>query len=291
MSDDEAVVQVSPGDSRAELYRWQTWVHVGPGADNCEDVDEANGTVSCGNPLHFHAWCRLPNQFQQEELREKALAAKARKMRLLREPGADLCEIMESEIEALARRGESVRPAVTEELVAQDWWRYLLDATRQLQVEHEDPDDDETPLRWEHIEDDRLKALALRADAAGDPEAADEHADELAMLEQRVLAYDAAVMARRDELAQPVRDELAALDISDLIDRLRDARIDAEGSKAYQATIAEWTWVTGSFRQVEGSPHFQSPVDLRTQPTDVIAALSSAFGDLEREKGGLAQGN
>src|SRR5262245_39990006 len=49
----------SEDDMRAveKLFSFSGFVHVGPGARECEDGEDG----SCGNPLHFHDWCRLPN--------------------------------------------------------------------------------------------------------------------------------------------------------------------------------------------------------------------------------------
>jgi hypothetical protein len=91
-----------------QMFRYSTWVHVGPGAVDCEAINEQAGTNECSNPLHFHAWCRLPNQFQHREIREKALAAKARKTRLLRDPESDR-DVQERE-EGQDGDGEPLRP-------------------------------------------------------------------------------------------------------------------------------------------------------------------------------------
>jgi hypothetical protein len=80
-----------------ELFKYSAWVHVGQGAEDCEEARDGH----CGNPLHFHAWCRLPNQLQHEDIRERALAAKARRIRQLRDPEADAYEILESDMSEL----------------------------------------------------------------------------------------------------------------------------------------------------------------------------------------------
>jgi hypothetical protein len=60
-----------------ELFRYSSWVHIGGGAEDCEEAE----TGTCADPLHFHAWCRLPNQLQHADIRERALASKARRIR------------------------------------------------------------------------------------------------------------------------------------------------------------------------------------------------------------------
>src|SRR3954451_1473894 len=46
----------------AQMFQFSTYLHVGPGAEGCEDF------ASCADPLHFHAWCRLPNKFQHKDI-------------------------------------------------------------------------------------------------------------------------------------------------------------------------------------------------------------------------------
>lgn len=276
-------IPAKPGQSRAQLYTWQAWVHVGPEAENCEDIDEEAGTNECRNPLHFHAWVRLPNAHQQRDIRERALAAKARRMRLMREEGSDLNVIFETDIERLAVRGEAVRAEITEELVSADWWRYVLDAQREMMFQTKE---DSEELRWEHLGDDneRMKEIrALHADA--------QPKEELAILERRYAEYEEEFERLRSGNEQPVRDELAALDISQLIDRLRDHRIAQEGSDTFEHTKAEWELVTCTHCFPEGPLVFADVKMLSDQPTSVLDQLEAAFKDLNAEKGGLASGN
>jgi hypothetical protein len=80
----------------------------------------------CGNPLHFHAWCRLPNQLQHEDIRERALAAKARRIRQLRDPECDAYQILESDMSELLRIGDE--GLIVDELANKDWWKRQIDA-------------------------------------------------------------------------------------------------------------------------------------------------------------------
>src|SRR4051812_30709654 len=73
--------------SREELFRWSTWVHVGDGADECalaqavgdSDYKLGKPIPTCEDPGHFHAWLRLPNPLQRRDIVDKARAARARK--------------------------------------------------------------------------------------------------------------------------------------------------------------------------------------------------------------------
>src|SRR4051794_11552830 len=82
-----------------KLLRYADYVHVGPGADACPEGEKG----TCQDPFHFHAYCRMPNQFQHAQIREFGLAAKARRMRQLRDPDADSHQILEAEMENLLR--------------------------------------------------------------------------------------------------------------------------------------------------------------------------------------------
>lgn len=284
MAIDEA--PANPGTARAQLYKWQTWVHVGPDAGNCEDVNEDEGTNECHNPLHFHAWVRLPNPHQWRDIREKALAAKARRMRLMREEGSDLYVITQEEIEGLARRGEAAREQVIDELVQMDWWKHTLSAQRDLMFEREDPDDEESPLRWEHIDEDRARGREIRSLHEDE-----QPKDELKLIDERVNAFDKAFEEAKLEAARPLREELEALDISALLDRLWDARVGMEGSRFFDVTFGEWEMVTCTYRAIEGESYWFAPPELGRVPEAITEAVQAAFYDLNREKGGVAQGN
>src|SRR4051812_13441277 len=75
----------STSRDRSQMFEFSGYVHVGPGAKECEHGEDGE----CDNAVHFHAWTRLPNPFQQQAIREKANAAKARKRRVLRDPESD----------------------------------------------------------------------------------------------------------------------------------------------------------------------------------------------------------
>src|SRR3954465_4912909 len=105
-----------------QLFRYSAWVHVGAGAERCEEGE----TGPCGNPLLFHAWCRLPNQLQHQEIRERALAAKARRIRQLRDPESDAAQILASDMDELRRVAS--HEDLVDELVRKDWWKRQMEA-------------------------------------------------------------------------------------------------------------------------------------------------------------------
>jgi hypothetical protein len=258
--------------SAARLFRYSTWVHVGPGADSCEDAQGG-----CANPLHFHAWCRLPNQFQHREIRLKALAAKASRARQLRDQGTDSYEVLEGELDELLRAGELVRDAVIDELLSKNWWKEYLEAMKDVRAD-ETLGDGEGAL-YEHIEQDqqRLSALSLMDEA-------ERPADEFSELQSHVIAYHTAVAARHLERVKPERDALADRPMPELIDLLRTDRIAAAANEEFAHVYNSWQWLAGTLTQPgpAGTRVFASIEALSDVAPEVIEALQEAFDDLEK---------
>lgn len=254
------------------LYRYSTWLHVGPGAEECEAVNEGAGSNQCSNPLHFHAWCRLPNQYQHRDIREKALAGKARRLRALRDPDSDVAVIMEQEIEALAHQGDAAIPDIVEELTAKDWWRDYIEASQDVR----EIEDDRGVKTFEHIDADmeRWRELAAK------PE--DERGADFAALEEHISAYNTAVDARREEIAKPRREALAARDLNALLDMLSDQRLDAEANGVYLHEYATLEWLTCTLRYPGGPEVFASRDQLERASDEVIEALKATYVDLEK---------
>lgn len=260
-----------------QMFRYSAWVHVGPEAEQCAEV--AADAHHCANPLHFHAWCRLPNQFQHREIRLKALAAKASRQRQLRDEGSDPYEILESDLDELLRAGELVRDAIVDELMAKSWWKEYLEAMKDVRADTEIGPDGENDAHYEHIEQDqqRLAAVSLM-------EEKDRPADEFDELQSHVLAYHTAVAARHLERTKPERDALTERPISDLIDLLRNDRIAAAGNDEFSHVYNSWQWVAGTLTQPgpDGKRIFASVDALSEAAPEVVEALQEAFDDLER---------
>jgi len=265
----------------ATLYRWSTWVHVGPGAEDCEAVDEAQGTNDCSNPLHHHLWCRLPNQYQHREIREAALAAKARRARQYRDPDSDASVILDAELEAIAAEGEGAKPAIVEELVAKDWWRDYMEA----QAAVRELEDEEGAKRFEHIERDMTRWQEL---AAMDPDA--RPADEWSELEGHITAYNDAVDAEREAASKPRHDALSERDVSELTDMLRKQRVDMDANGQFQHEYATLEWLTCTLTKPDGPPAFASRDVLVKQDEDLLEQIKAAYIDLETTQRLSAEG-
>jgi hypothetical protein len=274
-------VEVPPvRDNVARLYEYSAWVHIGPGADGCEDVNEDEGRVDCSNPTHFHAWCRLPNQLQHRELREKGLAAKARRTRLLRDPESDAFAILEEELDQLARLGDEAKASIVDEILAKTWWRDYQEAVADVRETEGEADEDGEPGKlYEHIEDDQQRFLELSEMA---PE--DRSEDEYESLRRHLTTYNDLVDERARAIAQPARTTLEALDINALVDKVRDDRIESSSMETFLHTYNIREWALCTLRsKVRPERLFPSVEALEQAAPEVIAEIGRVFTDLEAD--------
>lgn len=274
------------------LYRYSTWVHVGPGAEECEGIDEDEGTNACGNPLHFHAWCRLPNPLQHREIRECGLAAKARRVRELRDPETDPYAVLEEELESLGRRG--AKDSVIVELLQADAWKDHMEAVIDVtEIPAPDQPAAEEELKlYAHIEadQDRYVELGEKKQAADGGEIAEE--EELKRLDDHIRAYNAAVDERRAEIEKPRREALDAKDISELLDMLRDQRIDVDSNAQFMHTYSLFQWLACTLRDPKSAVRIWSERSQLDQAApEVIFAVQDTFQDLDRTRQEVMQGN
>lgn len=282
--DTPPVAESSPAEKQGltEMWQFSDYVHVGPGAEECEEAIDG----SCANPLHFHAWCRLPNPFQNASIREKALAAKARKERQLRDPQADSYEILEAEMDRLRRianEGDRGKTALVEDLLAQTLWKDSLTAMRELAEEDE----------WKTIAEDRERFQALNSMPADD-----RPADEYGELERHLKAYEDALNARREEEQKPQREALEAKSVDELIEQIKDSRIESEANEDFMRVFSLWEWYTGTMKcrdPERGFPTervFGDVNHLQNAAPEVIEALDATFTELETAMGSKnAMGN
>lgn len=261
-----------------EMFRYAEYVHVGPGAENCEEGEKG----TCGDPLHFHAFCRLPNQFQHSDIREKANGAKARRQRQMRTEGMDSHDILEADLDDIRRSVElSEDPSVlVDEIVQKTWWKDHQRAQAEVDEREE----------FETIQKDFERARELEAM----PE--DQRpAEEFEELRQHTTKYMDAVTAKRDEIQKPQRDALMSRETDELIEMVRKDRIEQEGSNSFMETYSKWEWYLGTLKPVEeGSPSvrvFESIEHLEGAAPEVVDALDRTFTMLERAMQGGQTGN
>ncbi len=263
----------------SQLYKWSAWLHIGPGAEKCEAVNEEQGVNDCSNPLHFHAFCRLPNPFDHREIREAALAAKARRVRLLRDPDSDAAAILEDEIARLAREGDLAKESIVDELLQQDWWRDFLEATAEIR----EMEDESGSQIFEHIERD----VAKYQREAGDTDE-DQLSEELAALRAHITRYNDLIDKRREELTEPRKQALEQRDINSLLDMVRDLRIDADSNEHFSHEYSALQWLAGTFRTPGGEPMFPSREVMQRADTAIVEGLQETFNDLAKtqQRGG-----
>lgn len=260
----ETVEQASDaGKTPAELFRYTTYVHVGEGADACEQ----GATGLCADPQHFHAFVRLPNQFQHADIRRRAQADKARRLRQLRDSESDAAVVLDADMDELLRVGDMV--ALVDELVNKDWWKDHLEAMREV----------EELERFEHISADRERLQQIN-ELPADKRPADEY-DELT---KHTKSYSDAVEAKRDELQAPRRLALEALTAEKLVELVREERIEAEATAQFMETYSKWEWFAGTLRP-PGRPAqklYDTIDQLEDESPEIIDAIRAAYQDLER---------
>lgn len=269
--------ETSPAETQdhVRIFQHSDFVHVGPGAEECEDVKEEEFISNCGNPTHFHAWVHTPNQFQHNSIRTKALAAKARKLRALHDLESDSRVILDSEMEELRVNGN--REILIQEIVQKDAVKNYWQAMREVQEEEE----------YKHYEEDRTRLAALNA-------LLEENRDqeEFEALEKHLTAYADKVRETIDQIQKPIKEALEERSMDDLIEIVTEDRIQAEATQEFEDVYSLWEWFIGTIRlrtkTAAGHPNerYYSDIEqLKAAPPEVISGLSSAFEDLDAEAG------
>lgn len=280
---DQPIEQTSEEEPRhaaadaRRMFRWSQFIDIGAGAEECEHKRDG----ACDDPEHFHAWVRIPNPVQHRDVRERALAAQARKQRALRDPETDAHVILESEIDALRLAG-TMEPVV-DELAGKDYGTDLLDAQREVMEREE----------FEHIlrDQERMREIIAMPE---DEQPADERDELVRHLDGWADAIEAATSAAQERRKEAFR----AMDDGQLLDHLRTQRIEAEGEREYMHVYGLWEMVAGAY-QVEPHPslrrphkhHFRDPGELREQAPEIIDALRETLDQLRVAQQRAAQGN
>lgn len=270
-------------EPQEKLYRYSAWIHIGEGADGCEQAS----TGGCEDPQHFHAWCRMPNQIQHEEIRERALAAKARRTRVLRDPQTDAHDALELTLDELARGGDAVKEALADELLRQQRWTALTEAStdvieKQDGYEPQQPGDEGEPepiKPYEHIVRDKARLEELQA-----LEPDDRPADEFESLTRHAAAFDAEVEVRFHDLYDPQHKALVDRDISGIIDMVRDERIAREANATFMGFYSQEEWLECTLMRPGGPQRFKSLAEIRRVSPEEYEALRSTYDGLEADQ-------
>lgn len=269
--------ETSPAEDQEQdkIFRHSMFVHIGPGSDECEHVDEEKFISTCTDPAHFHAWVHTPNQFQHNSIRTKAMAAKARKLRSLRDVESDSRTILDGEIEQIVFEGN--RQILIEELVTKDQVKNYWQAMKEVQEEPE----------YEHYEEDRTRLAALNAMPA---EKRDE--EEYIELGNHMAKYGDQVREVIDNIQKPLRDSLEAHDTEKLAALVTEDRIQAESQSEFDDVYSQWEWYIGTcklwLKDQAGHPDERYYTDiekLKAAPSEVISGLAEAFTELDAAAG------
>jgi ribosomal protein L16 Arg81 hydroxylase len=263
----------------AALFKWSEYVHVGIGAEECENRE--NG--KCRDPEHFHAWCRLANQFQLRDITEKSHAARARRIMALKDPDSDARIIMEEELQRI--RESDMKDLLIDEILDQDFNEVMLEAVRTVDdIDAEIPElesEGEEPVKlYATIDQDREEYRRLR----DLPE--DQRGEDFDKLEQRVEAHAKAVTDEKDRILKVKREPLEKMDWDQLIEIVRSDRIKEEGDQAALQAFNTWHWYVCTYKPVpQGRPServFSSYNAMRYEADSaVVAAIEATFADLE----------
>lgn len=253
----------------AKLFRYSDYIDVGEDAEDCEQ----GHTGRCTDERHFHAWVRVPNQFQHEAITLKARAARARVQRALRDPEADINQILEADILDLQERSEP--EDIIKALLDVDLLQDRLGAMRELEGDEEGP----FAHRTEDIERRReLDQLPEDDDTTAEKEQLDRESER----------YVAAVEEQIELIRRPKHDALAQLDMNALMERWRDERIKADGNNAFQSAYQRYAWFSCTLKPcASGHPQdrvFKELKDLDMAASEVLTALGSTFRSLEMDQ-------
>lgn len=267
--------------SEETMFKWSGFVHVGPGAEECPDDG-----VGCSDRSHFHAWVRLPNQYVHRDIAEKADAARARKIRQLKDPECDAYALLDLAVFELRQQAESWRPApdtenplnetveaIIDELMSEDHNQDMLDVLTEVDDREE----------FERINQDQERYRTI-LDMPEEEQPADER-DELG---RHIQAYVDTIQAELTRVQEPRRDALRDTPLEGLLERLRDKRIDQDGYEERLHVYNTWMWWACTFapevNETVGRPTTRRWPDIdamKEEASEVLGEIQMAFHDLE----------
>lgn len=259
------------------LYRYSAWIHVGHGAEQCSEIDEAAGTNRCGDSAHFHAWCRVPNPLQEEEIRERALAAKARRIRQVRSQGSDANEILEVELETLQAEPDA-KDRMAKEVAASDWAQDYMAAVGLVRDLDDDGEGAEEGVKlFAHVDDDKTRYAMLSALPESErPE------DEYLELQAHLADYEGRCTTHFEAIQNPKRESYLSMDDLALLELTRRKRVERIGHDEFMRAYAANEWLSCALTEKKsGQPCFRDMDHIKNADPEVLTALQVIFADLE----------
>ena len=285
------LVDLEPAAAQAEvkdtLFRYSAFVDIGGDAKTCPNARDGK----CKWTGHFHAWIRLPNAFQQDDIREKGLAAKARKLRELRDPESDAAVVLEERFAAFADD-----QAFIDELINEMVGREEIEDFLQAQADVNEREE------YQFIAQDQEH---YRRMAEGDlPE--EQQSDEFKRLARHLAAHSEAVRTALAEIQANKRAEWQQRPAEEILAMAKAKRADDEADHAFMAAYDAWTWFTGTFK-VDIHPDTKHPHvpmwreigradrpemgTLFSESPEVVDGLRTAFNELRASLQRGAAGN
>lgn len=265
--------------TRQDMFRYASLVHVGEGAEECEHAEDG----ACQDDTHFHAWVRLPNPFQVRDIAEKAKAARARKVRMMKDTESDAYVVLESELDGI--KSEESRPLLVSEILDGDFVQDY-DAAMKAVLDMDDPDyvpkddDDEIPKLYANIRQDQeeYERQSLL------PE--DQREEDYEELQKTMARFGDHLQEELEKIKEPRTKQLNERPIEELVDIIRQERIKSDGDEAYLHTYNSWMWFVCTFKPKKtGTPNervFKDFTQFKYEtPSEVIAVLQQTFTRLE----------
>lgn len=274
---EEALEPVAQTATAKKMFKYSDYLDLGEGAEECEHKRDGQ----CEDPEHFHAWCRLPNEYQRDDIRKKALAAKARKVRELSDPESDASVVLDQDFATI--EDPMFKGILIEELLQREWAEDYIQAQQDVEEREE----------FEHIEQDREEYHRLNAAEAELPE--EEQSDEYKRLIAHLASYTDAMRVQLESIQKPKREELEQREMAALVSIVRSKRVDQISGDAFMDVFNAWVWFVGTFSP-EPHPTLKRPhrpkwedIGHKARPEagtmyaeapEVIEALRGTFGKL-----------
>jgi hypothetical protein len=213
---------------------------------------------------------------------------KARRIRTLRNVSTDAWEVLEFEMNSIAE-AEGAAENLVHELLLEREPRDRYEAIQEVNEREE----------YTYVAKDQERFRTLQA--MPDDERPEEEWGELV---EHLAKYAREIQAEVDKTQEPRRASLAALDLNELVDKVRDRRIDGEGRRAFNDTYSFWQTYVGTLEIPDGfdpdhitratmprARVFKEESELREIDPLIGVRLAEAFEVLESALMSLTAGN
>ena len=262
----------------AKMFKFSQYIDVGEGAADCEHSRDG----ACEDPEHFHAWCRLPNPIQQESIRKKGAAAKARLIRRYADRDSDESVVLDSELSTMA--DTVFIGGLIDELLASQFTTDYIEADQN--VRESEP--------FEHYNEDQNEYARLEPSEGQKP--VDEQSEEFKELAAHATAFVEALRKEVEAIQGPKREDFKSRSVDEIVELVRSKRIDGLSDNEFLDTFNTWVWLVGTFR-VEIHPALRRPTKqtwetlgvadapeagtMFAEAPEVIAKLRETYGELQ----------